>query len=91
MTPDQVHTLIAEVLGIDVNRVLDELAYGDLPEWSSLHHVNLMLALEDRLGVEIGPDQMVELTSVSAIETFAAEHGSGSNGSHQSELPSATD
>ena len=91
MTPDQVHTLIAEVLGIDVDRVVDQLAYGDLPEWSSLHHVNLMLALEERLGVEIGPDQMVELTSVAAIEAFAAEHGSASNGARQSEIPSAAD
>jgi len=91
MTPDQVHTLIAEILGIDVDRVVDQLAYGDLPEWSSLQHVNLMLALEERLRVEIGPDQMVELTSVSVIETFAAEHSSAGIGAQQGGLPSATE
>lgn len=74
MTTAEVHTLIAEVLGIDPGRIQGDLAFGELPEWDSLHHVNLMLALEERLGTEVGPDQMVELTTVSLIEEYAAAH-----------------
>jgi acyl carrier protein len=72
MSPPEVRELVAEVLGIDAAQVREALAYGDVPEWSSLHHVNLMLALEERLGVEIGPDEIVQLTTVGAIEAFAA-------------------
>lgn len=71
MSPGEVHALIAEVLGIGIDRVNGDLAFGQLPEWDSLNHVNLMLALEARLGVEIGPDQIVELTSVAVIDEFA--------------------
>jgi acyl carrier protein len=71
MNPGEVHALIAEVLGIDIGRVKENLAFGELPEWDSLNHVNLMVALEERLGVEIGPDEIVELDNVAVIEKFA--------------------
>jgi acyl carrier protein len=77
MNPGEVHSLIAEVLGIDIGRVKADLAFGELPEWDSLNHVNLMLALEKRLGMEIGPEQIVELTSVAAIDELAGVHGPG--------------
>ena len=74
MSPGEMHALIAEVLGIDIRRVNEDLAFGEAPEWDSLNHVNLMLALEKRLGIEIGPEQIVELTSVAAIDELAGVH-----------------
>jgi acyl carrier protein len=74
MSPGEIHALIAEVLGIDIGRVNEDLAFGEVPEWDSLNHVNLMLALEKRLGMEIGPEQIVELTSVAAIDQLAGAH-----------------
>jgi acyl carrier protein len=74
MSPAEVRTLIAEVLGLSPGRVHENLGYGDVPQWDSLHHVELVLALEDRLGVQIEPEQMVELGNVSLIEEFAAVH-----------------
>jgi acyl carrier protein len=70
MNPGEVHALVAEVLRIDIGRVNGDLAFGELPEWDSLNHVKLMVALEERLGVEIEPEQIVELSSVAAIEDF---------------------
>jgi acyl carrier protein len=76
VTSSQVRELIARTLGVDLSAVHDELAFGDLPEWDSLNHVELMLALEQELGVEIGPEEMVELGTVPAITQFAEAHGS---------------
>lgn len=70
MEDNRVERVIAEALRIDAQRVKDELAYGDVPEWDSLNHVDLMLRLETDFGVEIGEDEMLELTSVRAIRTF---------------------
>jgi citrate synthase len=62
--------LIAEQLRVPEARVGDELAFGAIPEWDSLNHVNLMVALETEYGVTVDEDHMVELTSVRAIRTF---------------------
>lgn len=72
--PDDIDPLIAGALKIPVARVTDDLAYDSIPEWGSLAHVNLILALEAKYGVEIDEDQMVELLDVAAIKDFIREH-----------------
>ena len=74
MTSPEVRTLMARVLELDPSTIHGALGYGDVPEWDSQHHVELVLALEERLDVEITPEQMVELTPVSAIEEFVERH-----------------
>lgn len=66
----KVDRVIAETLGIDGGIITEQLAYGDVPEWDSLNHVELMLRLESEFGVEVGEDDMLELTSVRAIRQF---------------------
>jgi citrate synthase len=65
--------LIADTLGIPVQSVKDDLAFSEVPQWDSLNHVNLMVALERLLGTEIDEDLMIELTSVRAIRQFALD------------------
>ena len=62
--------VIAEKLRIPQERIRDELAYGAIPEWDSLNHVDLMVALEAEYGVTIDEDRMVQLTTVRAIRAF---------------------
>ena len=59
--------LIASVLGIPPERVTDGLAFQSIPEWDSLRHVDLILALEAECGVVVEPEQMVQLTTVESI------------------------
>ena len=70
MNDSRVERVIAEALRIEPRLVTDDLAYGDLSEWDSLNHVDLMLRLESEFGVEIGEDEMLSLTSVRAIRAF---------------------
>ncbi len=68
MTP--VEQVVAATLGISSGAVTDALEFNSIPEWDSLNHVNLMLALESAYGVEIDEDRMIELTNVRAIRDF---------------------
>jgi citrate synthase len=70
-----IEDLVAEVLKVPRDRITDDLEYGGIAEWDSLAHVNLMLAIEERCGVDIDEDMMVELTSIAALRTFARESG----------------
>jgi citrate synthase len=74
------HTLeevIADALGIAAASVTDELGYGTIPEWDSLRHVELMLALEEHWGVRIDADLVLDLTTVEAIRAFAQRRTEG--------------
>ena len=65
--------VIATTLHISPSKVTDSLAFNSIPEWDSLAHVDLMLALEAMYGVVIDEDRMVELTSVGVIRKFLGE------------------
>jgi citrate synthase len=70
--------VIAGTLRINSAKVTDALAFNAIPEWDSLAHMELMLALEAAYGVSIDEDRMIELISVGAIRSFLNDGGSGS-------------
>jgi citrate synthase len=68
--------VIAVALRISPTQITDALAFNAIPEWDSLAHMELMLALESAYGVPIDEDQMIELISVGAIRRFVKDGSS---------------
>lgn len=68
--------VIAGTLRINPTKVTDALAFNAIPEWDSLAHMDLMLALESAYGVSIDEDRMIELISVDAIRRFLRDGSS---------------
>jgi acyl carrier protein len=64
---DRVCAVIADVFGVPREELGAETVQEDIPEWDSLGHLNLMLALEEAFGVSFSVDEMPELVSVKAI------------------------
>ena len=64
---DTVRNLVSSLFGIAPDRISADARPSDIPEWDSLGHLNLMLALEDAFGVELSIDDMSRLNSVGAI------------------------
>jgi acyl carrier protein len=72
---DQVRGLLAEALQVPVEMVSAGLSFGDLPQWDSMGHMEVMVQLEERFGVEISADTIAALTSVEAICAYLKENG----------------
>lgn len=68
----ELRALIADTLDIDLSEVTSDLGLHAIPEWSSLDHVTLMAAIEDRFGCSIDGPLVTELTTVAALERFLA-------------------
>ncbi len=68
--PPILEAVICSALGIAPNRIVDDLAHQSIPEWDSLGHVALMLALEAAYGTRIGGGLVSQLTSVRALRAF---------------------
>lgn len=69
-TDARANDVISRTLGIPEQDLHEGLGYGGVPQWDSLNHVRLMLALEETFDVVIGEDEMVALTTVHAIREF---------------------
>jgi acyl carrier protein len=72
---DRVCALITEALQADADEVTAHLNFGDLPQWDSMGHMEVMLLLEERYGVEVSADTIAALTSVEAISSYLKENG----------------
>ncbi len=64
---EQVQVALAEALQTPVDAITPELALGDLPQWDSMGHMEVMMLLEQKFGVEINADTIAALISVPAI------------------------
>ncbi|WCE29851.1 acyl carrier protein [Vibrio sp. SCSIO 43137] len=66
-TKAAVKALIADILKVSVEKIDDELAIGDIPEWDSLAHMRIIAALESELGVVLDIEQTLEIEDVEDI------------------------
>ena len=63
--------MINRIIGI-LEEVLDEKiditsAQKECENWDSLHHLNLMLALENEFNIEFEPEEISKMTNVKKI------------------------
>ena len=64
---------LIQVLNVNDGEVTAETQFGDLPQWDSMGHMEVMVELEKNFGVEITADTITELISVPAICTYIEE------------------
>lgn len=72
---EQIQALLIESLRIPPDQSTPELAFGDLPQWDSMGHMEVMMALEAQYGVEINADTIATLTSIPVIVAYLQENG----------------
>jgi acyl carrier protein len=75
MITDRVRQVVADALQLPAESITDDLAFNGVPSWDSINHISLMLSLEETFGISIPDDDVVELTSVRAIDLYIAQRG----------------
>ena len=72
----QVQRIAADVLGVAADEITADASPDSIESWDSVNHLNLVMALEQELGVSFSPDDIAKMTSVGAI-MGAVEAGQG--------------
>lgn len=62
--------LLAEATGADAATVPDAARLGGFARWDSLAHLRLILALEEKIGRQLDPDEAVRIESLHDIAAF---------------------
>lgn len=76
-TAARLRTLMAEVFEVPSAEITPDLTFGDLPQWDSLGHMDLMMRLEETFGIEMDTDLIAELVSFPAICQHLETNGHG--------------
>ena len=62
-------------LGIGDDQYSEDLAYNSIPEWDSASHMVIIIAMEEKFGVELSPDEVVSMTTIPKIYSVLQSKG----------------
>lgn len=62
------------VFGIDIALISDDASPDNIPNWESLNHMNLIVALEEEFDIEFTDDQIVEILNYKLLKSILEEH-----------------
>ena len=68
-TEQKVRKVMGQVFKLPVESIAADASRENLEQWDSLKHLNLMLALEDALGVEFSDSEIAEINSYQGLVT----------------------
>ena len=65
---ERIKEIIADTLGIDIERITDDLAAGDIEEWDSVGNLTIISTIEEELEVDIPIEDLYELNIKAIVE-----------------------
>ena len=68
--------LIASALECDANSITPDIGLGKHYKWDSLGHVAVMVALENRYGIEVNDGNIEQLLDFSNIKNYIQQNAS---------------
>jgi len=64
---NQVKQILSRALRLEITEITDEIKMSERPEWDSLSHMEVIVALEEEFNTSFSLDEIVEMNSVSRI------------------------
>ncbi len=73
MIDEKIKQVMATVFEIEVDSITDDASPDTIEIWGSLHHMNLVVALEEEFGVVFDDEQIGELLNFKLIKLTISE------------------
>lgn len=67
--------VFASALDLKPEMVTEELAYNSIPEWDSIGHMALIALLEDKFGIMLDTNDIIDMSSVKRAKEILSKHG----------------
>lgn len=67
MTPavfDQIRTMASDLFGVPAERISAASSPQTLENWDSIQHLNLVLALEEKFGLQLSPEEIEQMKNI---------------------------
>jgi acyl carrier protein len=66
-TFEQVQNVASDIFGIPANQITAESSPETIDNWDSMQHLNLVLAIEEKFGVQLDPEDIEEMKNIGAV------------------------
>jgi acyl carrier protein len=66
-TFEQVRNVASDIFGIPADRITAESSPETIENWDSIQHLNLVLAIEEKFGVQLDPEDIEKMKNIRAV------------------------
>jgi acyl carrier protein len=66
-TLEQVRAIASDIFGVPVRKITADSSPETIETWDSMQHLNLVLAVEEKFGLQLSPEEIEEMKSVGAV------------------------
>ena len=66
-TFERVQSVASDIFGIPVARITAESSPETIENWDSMQHLNLVLAIEEKFGVQLDPEDIEQMKTIGAV------------------------
>ncbi len=73
MSDDKIKNVMAQIFGINLEAISDDASPGNIDQWDSLRHMNLIIALEEEFEIRFSDESISEMVSLDLIKFHLAE------------------
>ena len=61
---DQIRTMASDLFGVPADRISASSSPETLENWDSVQHLNLVLAVEEKFGLQLSPEEVERMKSI---------------------------
>jgi acyl carrier protein len=61
---DQIRTMASDLFGVPADRINAASSPTTLDTWDSIQHLNLVLALEEKFGLQLSPEEIEQMKNI---------------------------
>ena len=64
---EQVRNVASDIFGIPADQITTESSPETIENWDSMQHLNLVLAVEEKFGVQLDPEDIEQMKNIGAV------------------------
>ena len=66
-TLQQVRSIASDIFGVPADKITTESSPETIENWDSMQHLNLVLAIEEKFGVQLEPEDIERMKNIGAV------------------------
>jgi acyl carrier protein len=66
-TLQQVQSIASDIFGVPAGKITAESSPETIENWDSMQHLNLVLAIEEKFGVQLEPEDIERMKNIGAV------------------------
>lgn len=64
---DQIRTIASDIFGVSADKITPASTPETIETWDSIQHLNLVLALEEKFGLQLSPEEIEQMKSMGEV------------------------